>query len=85
MGLWGLIQLQGCLCTSSVTFKPGLWHHYSRGLNRRETLTWIIDVMDVTHAMCPEVQFYPDPVLQCRAGLGTPGFLLFAYVAYVTT
>ncbi|KOS37910.1 hypothetical protein ACN38_g11289 [Penicillium nordicum] len=32
-----------------------------------ETLTWVI-----TRCMCPDVRLYLDPVLLCRAGLGTP-------------
>lgn len=33
--------------------------------------------MDATHVMYPDVQFYPDPVLLCRAGLGTPRVFFF--------
>jgi hypothetical protein len=35
-----------------------------------------MDLTDATDAMCPDVRFYPDPVLLCRADLGTPGFFL---------
>lgn len=55
---------------------------YSRGLNRRETLTRIMDAMNATYAMCPDVRFYPDPVLLCRAGLGSPRFFCLCCVRH---